>query len=130
MRPARERGIVLSHQQRENFGDWSRRVPVRRIPPPRVPQPNHREPAVEDAARRRAIIPGHGPLAKRADLESYRAMLTDSLAVVGKALAEGKSAKDIVAAKPLAKYDKWAWPFISTDKWVETVAAELATERK
>jgi glyoxylase-like metal-dependent hydrolase (beta-lactamase superfamily II) len=77
-----------------------------------------------------AIIPGHGPVAKLDDLKTYRAMLVDCLAVVSKAVAEGKTAKDIAAAKLLAKYDSWSWQFISTDKWIETLVSEVSAQAK
>lgn len=50
------------------------------------------------------VIPGHGPLATRADLENYLAMLKDTTAVVQKLIDEGKTADQIVAAKPLARW--------------------------
>jgi glyoxylase-like metal-dependent hydrolase (beta-lactamase superfamily II) len=78
------------------------------------------------------IIPGHGPLAQRADLESYRAMLADSIALVKAGLAAGKSADEMVASKTLAKYESLAWQFISLEAFTKTVANDLSasTARK
>jgi glyoxylase-like metal-dependent hydrolase (beta-lactamase superfamily II) len=51
------------------------------------------------------IIPGHGPLAVRADLVKYLAMLKETTAIVQKAIDEGRTADQIVAAKPLARWE-------------------------
>lgn len=64
------------------------------------------------------IIPGHGPLATKADLESYLAMLRESIGIVQKGIDEGKTVEQLVAAKPFAKWDKWSW-FITSDGYVK-----------
>jgi glyoxylase-like metal-dependent hydrolase (beta-lactamase superfamily II) len=54
------------------------------------------------------IIPGHGPLSTRADLQAYRDMLATVRARVGALKAEGKSLEDVVAARPTADFDdRW-----------------------
>jgi cyclase len=54
------------------------------------------------------VIPGHGPLMKRADLEPYHAMLVLVRDRVAALLREGKSKEEIVAAKPTADLDtRW-----------------------
>jgi cyclase len=52
------------------------------------------------------IVPGHGFLATKADLLSYRAMLVDARDRMAKLIADGKSEADVIAAKPFADYDK------------------------
>jgi cyclase len=55
------------------------------------------------------IVPGHGPLASKADLVAYLAMLTTARDRMAKLIKEGKSEADVVAAKPFADLDaKWA----------------------
>lgn len=55
------------------------------------------------------IVPGHGPLGKKADVEAYRTMLVTARDRIAKLIAEGKSESDVLAAKPLADLDaKWA----------------------
>jgi len=52
------------------------------------------------------IVTGHGPLASKADLDTYIAMLKaarDRMAALVKA---GKSEADVLAAKPFTDYDK------------------------
>lgn len=65
------------------------------------------------------IIPGHGALATKPDLVAYLAMLKETSAAVQKGIDEGKTVDQLVAAKPLAKWDKWAWSFLSSDAFVK-----------
>ena len=51
------------------------------------------------------IIPGHGPLASKADLRWYRNMLVTVRDRVAAMMADGKSLEDIQAAKPTADFD-------------------------
>ncbi len=55
------------------------------------------------------IVPGHGPLATKADLTVFRDMLVTSHDRIKKLYDEGKSEEEVVAAKPLADLDAtWA----------------------
>ncbi len=55
------------------------------------------------------IIPGHGPLATRADLAQFRDMLVISRDRIEKLFNDGKTEAEVVALKPLADFDKtWA----------------------
>jgi cyclase len=66
------------------------------------------------------IIPGHGPLASRADLIAFQDMLTFSNASVRDLKKEGKSVEQAIAADPLVDYDtKWGGGIFSTAKWLE-----------
>ena len=63
------------------------------------------------------IIPGHGPLATRADLLAAHEMLIDANARIKALVDAGQSEEDIVAANPLADYhDDWNWGFITTER--------------
>ncbi len=54
------------------------------------------------------IIPGHGALGTRDDVRAYREMLVTVRDRIRKLIDEGKSADDVVAAKPTADLDaKW-----------------------
>lgn len=68
---------------------------------------------------RTRIIPGHGPLAGRAELKAYRdvvAVARDRVAALVKA---GKSKEEVVAAKPTAEWDAtWGTGFIKGDVFV------------
>ncbi len=68
------------------------------------------------------IIPGHGPLASRADLQSYREMLVTAYARLLKFKNEGKSAAEAVAAKPLKDLKaKWGGAIFTADKWIDVI---------
>jgi cyclase len=55
------------------------------------------------------IVPGHGPVATRAQLQEHRDMLAMVRDRLTKLVAEGKTEADVLAAKPLADLDKkWA----------------------
>lgn len=71
---------------------------------------------------RSVIIPGHGPLASKADLTAYRAMLADVIAAVESAKAAGKTLDEVKAMKPAAKYEV-PKAFISGDAFVAAVFA-------
>ena len=55
------------------------------------------------------IVPGHGPLASKADLAVFRAMLVTSHDRIWKLFNEGKSEAEVIALAPLADLDAtWA----------------------
>jgi cyclase len=55
------------------------------------------------------IVPGHGPLATKAQLAEYRNVIATARDRVRKLYDEGKSEQEVLAAKPLADSDgKWA----------------------
>ncbi len=66
------------------------------------------------------IIPGHGPLATKAELAAYRAMLAEVIAAVESAKAAGKTLEQVQAMKPAAKYEV-PKAFISGDAFVAAV---------
>ncbi|BFM11412.1 MBL fold metallo-hydrolase [Simiduia litorea] len=68
------------------------------------------------------IIPGHGKLSNKAELQAYHDMLSTVYADVKKLKAKGLSVEAVVAAKPTAKFDaKWGAGFLAPDVWVALV---------
>ena len=68
------------------------------------------------------IIPGHGPLGMRADLERYHTMLTSVRDRVAPMVREGRSRDEVIAAKPTADFDAdWGGGFMQPDVWVGLV---------
>jgi glyoxylase-like metal-dependent hydrolase (beta-lactamase superfamily II) len=65
------------------------------------------------------FIPGHGALGSRSDLEGYRDMLVETIALVRKAIADGKTVADVKAAGMPGKYKDWGTGFINTGRWLE-----------
>lgn len=78
------------------------------------------------AGPRTRIIPGHGPVAGRAELQAARDMLTDAVGRVQALIDEGKSIDEILAANPLAPYhDEWDWEFITTERMTRIIHRSL-----
>jgi glyoxylase-like metal-dependent hydrolase (beta-lactamase superfamily II) len=72
------------------------------------------------------IVPGHGGLADKAALTSYRDMLVTVRDRVQKLKASGRSVKEVVAAKPTADLDAtWGKGFMPADAFVELVYSTL-----
>jgi glyoxylase-like metal-dependent hydrolase (beta-lactamase superfamily II) len=75
------------------------------------------------------IIPGHGELASRADLQASVDMLVDAEAKVEALVLEGKTEEEVLEANPLAEYhDTWNWGFITTERMTSTLYRSLTTE--
>jgi cyclase len=72
------------------------------------------------------IIPGHGPLATKADLEAYREMLATVSARVRQFVRQGRTLEQVIAAKPTAKYDEvWGKGFLPPEKFVAMLYGNL-----
>jgi glyoxylase-like metal-dependent hydrolase (beta-lactamase superfamily II) len=68
------------------------------------------------------IIPGHGPLSNAEELRAYRDMLATVADRIDSLIAEGKSADEVIAAKPASDYDaSLAQGFLKSDDWVRMV---------
>ena len=73
------------------------------------------------------LIPGHGPLANKADLQAFRVMLATVTQRVRDAIKAGKKLEEVVAAKPTADFDAvWGKGFLGPDKFVETIYRGMA----
>ena len=76
------------------------------------------------------IVPGHGPLADRAALTEYRAMLVTARDRMAKLVKDGKSEDDVVAAKPFADLDaKWAPTELASKNFIRVVYHSLADKQ-
>ena len=72
------------------------------------------------------IIPGHGELASRDDLQVALDMLVDAQSRVEALVLEGMTADEVVEANPLADYhDTWNWGFITTERMTRTLYRDL-----
>ena len=67
------------------------------------------------------IIPGHGPLATKADVVKTVAMLKEARVLVKAMVDAGKTDDEIIKANPLVKYQSYNWGFISTEKMTKQV---------
>ncbi len=72
------------------------------------------------------IIPGHGPLADKGGLQTYRNVLISTRDRVKALIAQGKTLDQIVSAKPTAQWDaKWGKEFLGPDVFVSFVYRSL-----
>jgi glyoxylase-like metal-dependent hydrolase (beta-lactamase superfamily II) len=72
------------------------------------------------------IIPGHGPLASKADLQNALDMLVDAEARVKKLVDTWMSLEEVLAENPIADYhDQWNWSFITTEVMTTTLYRSL-----
>jgi glyoxylase-like metal-dependent hydrolase (beta-lactamase superfamily II) len=70
------------------------------------------------------VIPGHGPVGGRKELEEFRDLLRSVRDAVAALKMQGRSDDEAVAAKPTAKYDaKWGTAFIGPDAFTRLVYA-------
>jgi glyoxylase-like metal-dependent hydrolase (beta-lactamase superfamily II) len=75
---------------------------------------------------RTKIIPGHGPLGSKADLQIYRNVLAGIRDKVKGLVAQGKTLDQVVAAKPTAQWDAtWGKGFMKPDVFVSFVYRSL-----
>jgi cyclase len=71
------------------------------------------------------VIPGHGPVAKKSDLLSYRAMLAEVISAVEKERGAGRTLEQVLALKLAAKYDTRPDAFIKGDAFVTAIWKSL-----
>lgn len=77
------------------------------------------------------LIPGHGPLAGKAELKVFRDMLAGIAENVAKLIVEGKTLDEVKAAKPSKAFDEtWGKGFMSPDNFVGIVYTSLAGIKK
>jgi glyoxylase-like metal-dependent hydrolase (beta-lactamase superfamily II) len=73
------------------------------------------------------IIPGHGPLANKADLQAYRDMLATVSQRIRAQRAAGQSNEQIAASAPSAEFDaKFGGGFIQADRFVQMMLGAMA----
>lgn len=73
------------------------------------------------------IIPGHGPLGSKADLQTYRNVLAGIRDRVKPLVAQGKTLDQVIAAKPTAQWDgTWGKGFMKPDVFVSFVYRSLS----
>lgn len=71
------------------------------------------------------IIPGHGPLSNKVDVEKTIAVLEDARNLVSALVTQGKTDEEIHAANPLSKYESYSWNFIDTKKMTDQVISNV-----
>lgn len=70
------------------------------------------------------IIPGHGDIARRADVAEFRDMLVTARSRVVERMQKGQTVEEIVAAKPLADLEaRWGQGFMKADRFIGAIVA-------
>ncbi len=68
------------------------------------------------------IIPGHGPLASKEDLQAYRDMLNTAYQRLVKLRNQGKSVQEAIDSKPLADLqERWGNAMFDSNKWISII---------
>ncbi len=77
------------------------------------------------------IIPGHGPMAKKADLKAFRDMLAGVRDKVKPLVAAGKTLAEVQTAKPTQAFDEtWGKGFLKPEQFVAVAYASLGGKKK
>ncbi len=72
------------------------------------------------------IIPGHGVLATKADLQRTLMMITDCQARVKMLVDQGRTIEQVLESDPLSVYhDEYNWNFITTERMTRTMYRSL-----
>ena len=72
------------------------------------------------------IVPGHGPVANRSDLQNYRDMLVQVRQRIKVLVGAGKTMDEAVAAAPTKDFDaQWGQGYVSPDVLVRMVFTSL-----
>lgn len=67
------------------------------------------------------VIPGHGPLADKADLLDFYNMIRDTSTAIRVSRSLQMSVEEIVAEGLGPEYESWGQGFINEQRWIETV---------
>ena len=71
------------------------------------------------------VVPGHGDISGKEDLQRYHHMLTTTIALVRAGLEEGKSAEQIAADGLGEEWVSWGSGFINEQTWISFIAGSL-----
>lgn len=73
------------------------------------------------------IIPGHGPIATRTDLGTYRDMLVEIGRRVREMIEDGRTLEEIMAVQPTAAFDqRYSSSFMPPEKFLRSLYGDLA----
>ncbi|HSE43292.1 MAG TPA: MBL fold metallo-hydrolase [Acidobacteriota bacterium] len=75
------------------------------------------------------VIPGHGAVCTKTDVENFLTMLKETRVVVKKALAENKTLDQMKKEKILEPWKKYSGDFITADAFIETLYNSLTGKK-
>jgi glyoxylase-like metal-dependent hydrolase (beta-lactamase superfamily II) len=64
------------------------------------------------------VVPGHGPLSTKSELEKYHQMILASIASVRAGMKNGESLEEIQKAGLPSEWESFSHGYLSTDKWI------------
>jgi glyoxylase-like metal-dependent hydrolase (beta-lactamase superfamily II) len=73
------------------------------------------------------IIPGHGPVSTRDDLQTYHRLMRETVALVTEQMQSGRSLAEIQRAGLQDEWIDWAWFLVTPDTWIETIYKSYST---
>jgi cyclase len=77
------------------------------------------------------VIPGHGNVSKRAELQRYRDLLATVRSRMLALIEAGKTYEEILAAAPMKDFDaEWGWNFITPERLLRMVYDDLSGKAK
>lgn len=71
------------------------------------------------------IVPGHGSLANKSDLQRYHQMLVDTRAEVAAMKSSGMTLQQVQQRGLDSRWDSWGTGFIDEEKWISFIYASL-----
>ncbi|MCO1335612.1 MBL fold metallo-hydrolase [Microbulbifer sp. OS29] len=87
--------------------------------------------ALAMAGENTKIIPGHGPLSHRAELQQQRNILAELRDKVKAMVGEGQTRQEVIDAKPTAEFDaQYGQGFMTPDIWTGIVYDSLMRSQK
>lgn len=76
------------------------------------------------------IIPGHGKISARSDIKALADVLRESKAAVAALAAEGMTAEDVIAARPLSELaETWATRFMTEEIFTGIIYADIVANQ-
>lgn len=67
------------------------------------------------------VIPGHGALASKGDLQAFHEMLTSTVTAIREMKSSGMAKEAIVSQGLEDRWDSWGGGFVPEDRWIRTV---------
>ena len=71
------------------------------------------------------IVPGHGPLSNKAELQKYYEMILDSIKTVRQGIKKGLILKQIQNKGINKKWESFSHGYLTTEKWIALIYSDL-----
>jgi glyoxylase-like metal-dependent hydrolase (beta-lactamase superfamily II) len=71
------------------------------------------------------IVPGHGPLSNKAELEKYHRMILASIETVRRGIKAGRTLEQVQKAGLATEWESFSHGYLTTDRWLALVYDNL-----